>query len=63
MTDFTKEELLEAKKALDSTLNKCEKINVTRLGSSQATLLKRRINALKIALTLIAEKLRAYEPG
>lgn len=47
-------ELDEAHRALLSTLKKCEKVETNaNLGKSQQTLLKRRIAALKIALTLI----------
>lgn len=53
MSQFTPAELTEAHRALLSTLRKCEKINATRLGKSQQTLLERRIAALKVALTLI----------
>jgi hypothetical protein len=46
--------LVEAKTALTSTLNKCEKIDEgKKLGKSQQTLLDRRINDLRIALDLI----------
>ena len=45
--------LIEAYRALSSTLSKCEKINNDKLGKSQQTLLERRINALKMALELI----------
>lgn len=53
MSEFTKEELTEAHKALLSTLKKCEKIDKEKLGQSQKTLLERRIKALYIALNLI----------
>lgn len=53
MSQFTSAELTEAHRALLSTLRKCEKIDATRLGKSQQTLLERRIAALKVALTLI----------
>lgn len=43
-------------RALMSTLYKCEKIDATKLGKSQQTLLERRIAALKIALTLIEKE-------
>jgi len=46
-------ELEEARRALLSTLGKCEKIDMNKLGKSQQTLLERRITALKIALELI----------
>lgn len=50
---FTPEELSEAHRALLSTLRKCEKIEIVKLGKSQQTLLERRIAALKVALALI----------
>ena len=50
-------ELKEAHKALLSTLQKCEKINLDNLAASQKTLLTRRIAALKIALSLIDKEL------
>ena len=56
MRDFTFEDLNEAYRALLSTLNKCEKIDITKLGKSQQTLLTRRIEALKVALTLIEKE-------
>ncbi|NTW71322.1 MAG: hypothetical protein HGA49_03680 [Eubacteriaceae bacterium] len=56
MIDFTSEELSEAHRALLSTLHKCEKMDITKLGKSQQTLLERRIVALKIALTLIEKE-------
>ena len=49
----TPEELKEAHRALLSTLNKCEKMEMEKLGKSQRTLLERRIAALKVALALI----------
>ncbi|HHX23043.1 MAG TPA: hypothetical protein GX723_03380 [Thermoanaerobacterales bacterium] len=56
MAEFTTEELSEAHRALLSTLQKCEKIDAMKLGKSQQTLLKRRIAALKVALTLIEKE-------
>jgi len=63
MPDFTSEELSEAHRALLSTLHKCEKINATKLGKSQQTLLERRIAALKVELTLIEKEHGQKEPG
>lgn len=58
--DYTKEELAEAARALSSTLSKCEKAwEKLREGTSQYTLTKRRIAALKIAIDLINEKQEA----
>ncbi len=56
MADFTSEELSEAHRALLSTLHKCEKMDISKLGKSQQTLLERRIAALKIALALIEKE-------
>ena len=52
----TWDELAEAHRALTSTLTKCEKIDVGKLGKSQQTLLERRIDALKVALALIEKE-------
>jgi hypothetical protein len=57
MAEYTREELEEARRALLSTLHKCEKINAAKLGASQRTLLKRRAAALNVAVTLIEERL------
>lgn len=67
-TEYTKEELQEAKRQIDSTLHKLRatvktfeaKENVTRY-KSQITLAKRRILAFEIANELIAEKLNQKE--
>lgn len=56
MAGFTPEELSEAHRALLSTLHKFEKMDATKLGKSQQTLLERRIAALKIALTLVEKE-------
>jgi hypothetical protein len=56
MSEFSHEELSEAYRALLSTLNKCEKMDMEKLGKSQRTLLERRIAALKIALSLIEKE-------
>lgn len=63
MIEFTIEELSEAHRALLSTLNKCEKIDATKLGKSQQTLLERRIAALKVALALIEKEKFKIEQG
>jgi catechol 2,3-dioxygenase-like lactoylglutathione lyase family enzyme/transcriptional regulator with XRE-family HTH domain len=57
--EYGTNELQEAYSALSSTLKKCEKIEIGKLGKSQQTLLKRRIVGLKLALKLI-EKERNY---
>ncbi|MDO4314851.1 MAG: hypothetical protein Q4C45_03675 [Oscillospiraceae bacterium] len=54
MDTYTAEELLEAKRAIASTLGKCEKA-LTKLepGKSQHTLTLRRIKSFQISLALI----------
>lgn len=60
MGNFTKEELEEALRALDSTISKCEKVQPKlKQGTSQHTLLERRIKALYIATSLIKESLES----
>ena len=63
MADFTSEELSEAHRALLSTLHRCEKMDATKLGKSQQTLLERRIAAIKVALTLIEKEQDQKERG
>ena len=53
----TEIELIESHSALLSLLRKCEKIDIAKQKPAQATLLKRRITALKIALELIEKEL------
>ncbi|KLU58742.1 anhydro-N-acetylmuramic acid kinase [Peptococcaceae bacterium CEB3] len=53
---FSQSELSEAHRALLSTLHKCEKMDVEKLGKSQRTLLERRIAALKVSLALIEKE-------
>ena len=58
MDRFTKEELEEAIRAIDSTISKCEKVQPKlKQGSSQHTLLIRRIRAFYIASALIKKEL------
>ena len=58
MGEYTIQELESAKTSLESTLHKCEKIQEGgKLQSSQKTLNDRRVNALRIALTLIEKEL------
>jgi hypothetical protein len=55
---FTKEELQEALRAIDSTIGKCVKVQPKlKAGTSQHTLLERRIKALRISSELIREQL------
>jgi hypothetical protein len=54
MADYTKEELVEARRAIISLISKCEKVQVKLSpGTSQFTLLKNRLNALRIAASLV----------
>ncbi len=58
MDNFTKEDLEEALRAIDSTISKCEKVQPKlKQGTSQHTLLIRRIKALRIASSLITKAL------
>lgn len=67
--EYTKEELLEAKRQIDSTLHKLEEV-VRTLGAkenprryqSQITLAERRIEAFTIAGSLIERELAAEQP-
>jgi hypothetical protein len=56
--EFTKEDLEEALRAIASTISKCEKVEPKlRPGTSQHTLLTRRIKALQVASVLIKREL------
>jgi hypothetical protein len=58
---FTKEELEEALRAIDSTINKCVKVQPKlQQGTSQHTLLIRRIKALQIASSLIRQAMENH---
>lgn len=58
MNNYTKEELEEALRAISSTINKCKKVlPKLKQGTSQHTLLIRRIKALHIASALITKEL------
>lgn len=58
MGDFTKEELAEAIRAIVSTIGKCEKVlPKLKEGTSQHTLLMRRIKAFRIAVALMEKEL------
>ena len=55
---YTPEELAEARRAIASTLSKCEKaLEKLRPGSSAQTLTVRRIRAFRIALELIGREM------
>ncbi len=57
---FTKEDLEEALRAIESTISKCEKVQPKlKQGTSQHTLLIRRIKALQIASSLIKRELES----
>jgi hypothetical protein len=59
MDDVTREELEEALLAITSTIDKCEKVEPRlKRGTSQHTLLVRRIKAFKIATMLIKRELK-----
>lgn len=58
MDDYTKEELEDALRAITSLISKCEKAQEKiSQGTSQWTLLKNRIKALRISSSLIAKAL------
>lgn len=58
MTAYNREELLEAKVSLTSTLHKCEKMQINgKLLASQKTLNDRRVRALRLAVELIEKEL------
>lgn len=60
--DFTQEELREALQAIDSTISKCEKVlPKVKHGTSQHTLLTRRMKAFRIASSLITQALQNHE--
>ncbi len=59
MSQYSIKELEEAKTALLSTLHKCEKMQDSgKLQFSQKTLNDRRVNALRIALSLIEKEMQ-----
>ncbi|MDL2218234.1 hypothetical protein LJC27_06205 [Christensenellaceae bacterium OttesenSCG-928-M15] len=58
MEEYSKEELQEALRAIVSTIHKCEKAQLKlQPGTSQHTLLVRRIKALRISEVLIEREL------
>lgn len=60
MGDYTKEDLREALRAIESTTAKCEKVlPKLKEGTPQHTLLARRIKAFTIATDLIERELEA----
>ena len=61
MDDYSKEELEEALRAIDSTIGKCEKVYPKlEQGTAQHTLLMRRIKAFRIASALIERELEKF---
>ena len=62
MAKFDADELLEARRAIASLVGKCEKaFDKLTEGTSQHTLMKRRLAAFHVALALIDEKLTQGE--
>jgi hypothetical protein len=62
MDKFTKEELTEALRAVSSVIHKCEKAQEKFPGgTSQHTLLKRRLKAMYISKALIEDALSSSE--
>jgi hypothetical protein len=58
---YSKVELEEAKRSIISTINKCEKaFPKVKESSAQQTLLKRRIEALRISVELIEKELKVF---
>jgi hypothetical protein len=58
MKSYTGEELEEAKKAVASTIGKCEKVRPKlKPDSAQRTLLERRIKAFQISVELLEREL------
>lgn len=64
MKNYTEEELREALRAIISTISKCEKVQPKlKPGTSQHTLLVRRIKALVISRELIEGELSEVTRG
>jgi hypothetical protein len=62
MPEYTSDELKEALRAIASTVSKIEKVREKdTLGSSQRTLIERRLKALNIATDLIQAKLNELQ--
>ena len=61
MAEYTQAELEEARTALESLIRKCEKTQESlKPGSSQMTLLTRRMKAFRMAVTFISEALEDH---
>ena len=66
MADYSRDELVAARKALLSSFRKIDKVRKTLLEKqnppkSQLTLAKRNLEALQVALSLIEEELKRHE--
>ncbi len=61
MENFKPEALKEALKQITSLLHKLEAIDITKQKAPQMTLILRRIEAMKIARTLIEDKLKMVD--
>lgn len=58
MVNYSLDDLIKARKQLESLLSKLEKVEPKlKPGSSQHSLLKNRVNALNVALALIEREL------
>lgn len=56
MENYTQTELREALRAINSLISKCEKAQVKMIpGTSQHTLLRNRLHALRISASLISD--------
>lgn len=61
MAAYAREELEEARRAIVSTIHKCEKVlPKLKENSAQQTLLKRRIRALQISVDLLERELSGF---
>ncbi len=62
MNKYTIPELIEALRAVDSIIHKCEKAQEKfPKGNAHHTLLKNRLNAMYISKSLIEEKIKTLE--
>lgn len=58
MENYSQDELKEALRAMNSMISKCEKVQVKMIpGTSQHTLLRNRLNALRISASLISDRI------
>jgi len=64
MSDYTKEDLREALRSIESTVSKCEKVQPKlKQGSPQHSLLARRLKAFMIVSDLIRQVLNQESSG